>query len=161
MKKWIGYTLTLAMIPILSFGGFGGQDVGKLSPVQVVLVRNSEQVVLLTDTKEQGTGEDVTSAVINMKQTSAAEVFLDTADYLLLGKESGPWVGELKPYLKGKVLACAMEEKTDLKMVTAYLAAHKPEYTIEEAYEGKPVERLSVAGGRYRLEKPEKSKNST
>ena len=49
MRKWIGYTLALAMIPILSFGGFGGQDVGKLSPVQVVLVRNSEQVVLLTE----------------------------------------------------------------------------------------------------------------
>ena len=129
--------------------------------VETVLLRlEGNTVVLETDTGHYGIGTGVQEAIVDMKETAEGVLFLDTADYLLLGKESGPWVGELKPYLKGKVLACAMEEKADLKRVTAYLAAHKPEYTIEEAYEGKPVERLSVAGGRYRLEKPEKSKNS-
>ena len=158
MKRLFGYLLVTVLA--LSVPEYSS-DVGKLIPVETVLLRlEGNTVVLETDTGHYGIGTGVREAIVDMKETAEGVLFLDTADYLLLGKESGPWVGELKPYLKGKVLACAMEEKADLKMVTAYLAAHKPEYTIEEAYEGKPVERLSVAGGRYRLEKPEKSKNS-
>ena len=158
MKRLFGYLLVTVLA--LSVPEYSS-DVGNLIPVETVLLRlEGNTVVLETDTGHYGIGTGVQEAIVDMKETAEGVLFLDTADYLLLGKESGPWVGELKPYLKGKVLACAMEEKADLKMVTAYLAAHKPEYTIEEAYEGKPVERLSVAGGRYRLEKPEKSKNS-
>ena len=153
MKKWIGYTLTLAMIPILSFGGFGGQDVGKLSPVQVVLVRNSEQVVLLTDTKEQGTGEDVTSAVMNMKQTSAAEVFLDTADYLLIEPGAQVWITQLQKYLRPSCNVCYVTGGADLEQAGLFLQLHEPSLTLADYEAGDHnLSCLSIKEGRMQLE---------
>ena len=153
MKKWIGYTLTLAMIPILSFGGFGGQDVGKLSPVQVVLVRNSEQVVLLTDTKEQGTGEDVVSAVINMKQTSAAEVFLDTADYLLIEPGAQVWITQLQKYLRPSCNVCYVTGGADLERAGLFLQLHEPSLTLADYEAGDHnLSCLSIKEGRMQLE---------
>ena len=153
MRKWIGYTLILAMIPILSFGGFGGQDVGKLSPVQVVLVRNSEQVVLLTDTKEQGTGEDVASAVINMKQTSAAEVFLDTADYLLIEPGAQVWITQLQEYLRPSCNICYVTGDADPEQAGLFLQLHEPSLTLADYEAGDHnLSCLSIKEGRMQLE---------
>ena len=153
MRKWIGYTLTLAMIPILSFGGFGGQDVGKLSPVQVVLVRNSEQVVLLTDTKEQGTGEDVASAVMNMKQTSSSEVFLDTADYLLIEPGAQVWITQLHEYLRPSCNVCYVTGRADLEQAGLFLQLHEPSLTLADYEAGDHnLSCLSIKEGRMQLE---------
>lgn len=153
MKKWIGYTLTFVMIPILSFGGFGGQDVGKLSPVQVVLVRNSEQVMLLTDTKEQGIGEDVTSAVMNMKQTSSSEVFLDTADYLLIEPSAQVWITQLQEYLRPSCNVCYVTGGADLEQAGLFLQLHEPSLTLADYAAGNHrLERLTINEGRMQLE---------
>ena len=153
MKKWIGYTLILAMIPILSFGGLGGQDVGKLSPAQVVLVRNSEQVVLLTDTKEQGTGEDVASAVMNMKQTSSSEVFLDTADYLLIEPGAQVWITQLQEYLRPSCNICYVTGDADPEQAGRFLQLHEPSLTLADYAAGnRCLQCLSIKEGRMQLE---------
>ena len=83
MKKWLFYVLVLAGIPVLSFGGFGGEDVGKLSPVQVIAVLSEEeQVQLLTDTGELGMGKDVRQAIISNDKNRINTCFLPIVRFL-------------------------------------------------------------------------------
>ena len=155
MRKWISYLLLLAAIPVLSFGGFGGEDVGKLSPAQVVLLRHGDHVMLLTDTKELGIGEDVAKAVMNMKQTSPSEVFLDTAEYLLVEPGAEEWLPQLQEYLRPSCNVCYATGDVDLEQAGRFLQRHEPQLTLtdyEAGDHGLPF--LTVKEGRMKLERP-------
>lgn len=131
MKKWIHCALILAVIPILSFGGLGGEDVGKLRPVQVVEIRNRNNGVLLrTDTQDLGVGADVIQALQDMKETSPARVFLDTADYLLIEPGAEIWLSQLQAYLRPSCCLCYIAGDVDLSEAGQYLQLHEPKLTL-------------------------------
>ena len=155
MKKWISYVLILAAIPALSFGGFGGKDVGKLSPVQVVLLSQKDHVTLLTDTKELGIGENVTKAIRNMKEVSQHEVFLDTADYLLVEPGTEKWIPQLQEYLRPSCNVCYVTGDADPKQAGQFLQLHEPMFTLTDYEAGdRGLPCLSVKEGRMKLEQP-------
>lgn len=153
MKKWIRYLLILAAIPMMSFGGFGGEDVGRLSPAQVVLLRQRDQVMLRTDTKELGIGEDVEKAIRNMKDTSQHRIFLDTADYLLIEPGAEMWIDQLQEYLRPSCNICYIVGEVDPEQAGQFLQRHKPMLTLTEYKAGNHrLPCLTVEKGRMQLE---------
>lgn len=138
MKKWLHWVLLLAVIPILSFGGLGGEDVGKLRPVQVVEIRKRNNgVQLQTDTQDLGVGADVIQAVKYMKDISPARVFLDTADYLLIEPGAEIWLSQLQEYLRPSCCLCYITGEVDLYEAGQYLQLHAPKLTLTHYEAGK------------------------
>ena len=86
MRRLLLYILILSG---LTYAPVKRADVGKLAPVEVVMLdSNGFSVVLTTDVGEYGEGESVDLALKKKKKSSKSYVYLDTARYLLV-TESG------------------------------------------------------------------------
>ena len=100
-------------------------DIGKLRPVQVVSVyKENNWVVMETDTEDKGYGGTVTQALKNLKDTSNGIIYLDTAEYLLLTKDTENMAEELRQVLKDKVRLCMAAKDIDLAEASQYLSIH-------------------------------------
>ena len=121
------------------------QDVAKLRPVEVIYIsRQNDTVLIQTDTDDLGVGTDIISALQNMEQTSPAVIYLDTAQYLVLGPDGEEPVQQLRGILKDGVRMCKTEESIPLQDVAAYLPVHGnlPRFSQWQAGESLPVLRL-------------------
>jgi hypothetical protein len=129
MKRGILY---LAVLSIMLLSPMGRTDIGKLRPVETVMLYEAHgQVVLETDTEDRGSGATVALALRDMKENSSGVIYMDTADYLLLGEGAESWVPELRGLLKGKVEVCMAEKEVDIRLAGSFLSVHKPKLTIE------------------------------
>ena len=100
-------------------------DVGQMQPVEVIYIcKDADAVVLKTDTGDVGVGVDAETALTDMKQTSAGVIYLDTAQYLVIGPGAQEDAMALKSVLRGSVQLCLAEENMDLKQLAKYLPAH-------------------------------------
>lgn len=156
MKKWLFYVMALAAIPVLSFGGLGGEDVGKLRPVQVVMVSaQNDELHLMTDTEDAGVGIDAHQAVSEMNQSASAKVFLDTADYLLLESGTEAWLPQLRDYLRPSCSLCYVAGEVNLEQAGKYLQLHEPEITLTQYEAGeRRLPYLLSEEGRLKLVQP-------
>ena len=128
MKKW---GILLAGLLWLGTGQTAGTDVAKLRPVEVVLVRRWEgQVIIQTDTNDCGVGPDLSAAVEDLHRTTPAEIFLETADYLLIGDDAEPLLGELMAYLRPACQVCTVASPAELEGVAQFLQQHPPLVTL-------------------------------
>lgn len=133
MKKWLFCALVLAAIPALSFGGLGGEDVGKLNPVQLIALSEERGgVQLQTDTGDLGTGETVRQAVSDMNESAPAKVFLDTADYLLVEPGAELWLPQLQEYLRPSCNICYVTGEVDFAQAVTFLQRHEPKLTLTQ-----------------------------
>ena len=153
MKKWLGYALALAAVPLLSLGGFGGRDVGKLQPVQVVLLETvGGKLQLHTDAGTFGRGEDLAKALEDLHKTAEGWVDLDTAEYLLLGEGTEGWLSELQEDLRPSCCLCAVAGQIDLTKVGVFLQQHPPKQTLARYRTGEQkLPRLISEEGRLKL----------
>ena len=100
-------------------------DIEKLRPVQIVSVyKQSDWTVIETDTGDKGIGGTARQALQNMKDTSNGVIYLDTAEYLLVTKETEEATRELMAELKPSVRMCMTTGVEDLKQAVLYLKAH-------------------------------------
>lgn len=153
MKKWLVYAVALAAVPVLSFGGFGGRDVGKLQPVQAVMVQlENGSLRILTDTEATGRGEDVQKAIEDMNRTADAWVYLDTADYLLLSEGTQDYLPQLREYLRPSCCLCAVAGEIDMSKVGTFLELHQPKQSLTRYEAGeKKLPLLISEEGRMKL----------
>ena len=127
-------------------------DLGKLHPVELIKAhRENGDVVLETDTGAKGKGKDIASAIQNLKDTTAGIVFLDTADYLLIGKEEDDLIMELKGYLKRKTRVCYAPQTVDPEETTGFVTVHTPKMEIGRWKMGDKVGKLEYYDGRLCL----------
>lgn len=130
MKQWIVFLAAAILVAALPTQGM---DVAKLQPVELIYVyMENNQITLRTDTGDLGQGMDLNAAMKNLKQTTAAEVFLDTADYLVVTEETKQLLPELAQVLKGKCRVCRGDKLSDLEQTAAYLSAHKSEVRLKD-----------------------------
>lgn len=130
MKKWI---VLLLAIPILSFGSLGGEDVGKLDPIQGLMITQENGMMhILTDSGQKGSGTDGASAVEALMRTSSSKVFLDTAEYLLLTPETEQWLPQLKAYLRPSCRICYVLGTVDLQEAVKYLQLHQQSVSLTQ-----------------------------
>ena len=100
-------------------------DIAKLRPVQAFAMYLEENdVVLETDTGDLGKGENVLRALEDLKEKTAAVVYLDTADFLLVAENAVSRVGELAQHIKQSVKVCVCEAAGRVKEAAQYLEVH-------------------------------------
>ena len=142
MKTWVAALLAAAAV-ILPRLGSPGTELGMLEPVELVqVVCRGTTVELRTDTGDSGTGETLARAVEDLKARSSREVFLETADFLLLWGEAEP--EELAEFFRPACSVCLGEPDTDLRKAAAYLRRHSPDRTLGEWQAGLPREQKLI-----------------
>lgn len=127
-------------------------DVAMLRPIEVIYVNeDSGNVILQTDTDDVGIGTTAMRALENMKQTSPAVIYLDTARYLLIGPEGENAAKQLQGILKESVQVCKTEASIRLKDVAAYLPAHGELPKYSQWKSGDIVPELKQQNGRIKI----------
>ena len=147
--RWLLYSVVLGtalMVPLEK------NNVGNLQPMEAVYLKlEGEQVVIRTDTGDQGAGETMTDAVKDLHNTAPGIVYMDTADYLIVNENAKGIIEDAAQYLKPSVRMCMTKEDVDLMYAAKYLNAHKPNVKLcdEENYQN--IERLSVENNYLKL----------
>lgn len=96
--------LYLIILALLFLAPVKRLDVAKLEPVQTVAVDvDGGMVILETDTKNKGQGEDVVSAIADLEEKTPGVIYLDTAQYLLVTERAAAYVKELEKFLNPSV----------------------------------------------------------
>lgn len=151
MKRW-GYLLLVVLAAAMPGGRTGaGTDVAKLHPVEVVSVACTEGMIRVqTDTGDTGVGTSLRSAIEDLHRTASAEVFLETAEYLLIDREE--MLVELMDYLRPSCSVCILQGEVQLEYVASYLQLHRPTATLRKYRAGmKGLQILRVTEGRMEL----------
>ena len=116
---YIGILVLLLAAPVES------ADIGKLLPVQVISIRKENGwVVLETDTEDIGMGGNAVQALRNLKDTASGIIYLDTAEYLLLTKDTQEDVEQLRSELKPDLRLCMCNKPVDLAETAKFLSVH-------------------------------------
>lgn len=117
--------LYLVILGLLFFVPLERVDIAKLLPVEAVAVYvENGEVVLETDTQDQGRGTDAADALQKLKDTTPAVVYLDTAEFLLVSKDAVGYVEQLRNFLKPSVKVCICEASGRVKEAVKYLEVH-------------------------------------
>jgi len=127
-------------------------DVAQLRPIEVIYIyKDADMVILKTDTDDVGIGTNVETALEDMKLTSPAVIYLDTAQYLLIGEGAQEEAKQLKGILKNTVQLCIATTDIDMKEAAQYLPVHGdlPEFRDWEAGEELPV--LTLQNDRIKI----------
>lgn len=138
MKRWLAYgAILLAVVLLVKDEDRPGMDVAKLEPARIISVEEKMGGVLLqTDMGHSGWGRDLNTAISDMESTAAGQVFLDTAEYLLVSPGAVRWMPELSEMLRRSCQICLVDNAPGLKMAAEYLSAHKPGYTLGDWQKG-------------------------
>lgn len=157
MKRWLIYgMLVLAVVLLMNNENRLGTDIGKLEPARVLLVEDTlGGVAVRTDMGQFGLGEDLSAALRNMEQTASGQVFLDTAEFLLIGPGTAKWLPELTRILRPSCQLCLAEGVVDLEAAAEFLAIHKPSFTLGDWKKGRTgIGVLLIIEERMYLAKP-------
>lgn len=120
--RWILYVAILAS---LFAAPLERADVAKLLPIRGVCVYIEDgNVVLETDTENLGRGVSVAEALDDLKRTTPAIVYLDTAEYLLVSPNAEECIGQLQNILKPSVKVCVCDASGRVLYTVKYLDAH-------------------------------------
>lgn len=150
MKRVIVY---IALLIAALFAQPSGTDIGQLQPVEVVMVdRKWGEVIIRTDTGDIGRGRTFDSALRNLKDTTSGAIYLDTAGYLLVTRGAVNLLGELSTVLKTSVRVCCADGELDLAETAAFLAAHRPQYTLKTYEDYHKLDEIQTKYGRMILQ---------
>lgn len=151
MKK-----LLLAAAVLLAFAALPspGTELGQLHPVSVLLVdREERQVTVRTDTGQLGTGETLTAALRELRETTPGHIFLDTAAYLVLQGQAKSLLPELQQLLRPGVRVCTADDPTDAEQLADFLKTHSPNVRLSDIAPETPLQNIHSMEGRLILEK--------
>lgn len=149
MKKWLMGILALVAV-ILPKLGTPATDIGKLEPVSVVqIIAEDTGIELYTDTGAMGQGRDLATAVADLKESAPKEVFLDTADFVLLWGNMDREQETIQNLFRPACGVCRAAPGIDLSEAAAYLKQHPPQCTLSELRTGQQEhQRLIITEGR-------------
>ena len=137
MKKWLLYAFALVVVAALGYMPFSGSDVADLQPVELIYVKTVENgIEVRTDTGDLGRGEILGQAFADLKATAVGEVFLDTADFLLIHQNDEALLQELTGILRPACNVCVIKEEIDMKAAAAYLRTGKTNVTLQQIRTG-------------------------
>ena len=148
MKKWM-----LALAALMWFAPVKGTDVGKLLPVELVSLRKDGEALLVqTDTGDIGIGDTLDAAMRDLKRGAPGEIFLETADYLVLSANSREvWAG-LADYFRPGTLVFLMEEPVDPGKTAQYLRPRQAGIPLNEVEQAARLPMIRTEEGRVELE---------
>ena len=123
--------LYIAILATMLFAPVDRLDIAKLEPVEAVAVYMEEgQITLQTDGENIGKGATAQEALADLKENALAVIYLDTADYLLIGEGAENAANDLRQYLRDSV-QIGKYNGGNVKEAAKYLDVHgnaeKPE----------------------------------
>ena len=119
MNKWLWALLALGA---LLWNPAEPRDVGKLIPVELVqLSRDWDGVTVRTDTGNRGWGENLEEAMEDLKRKASGEIFLETAEYVLLTGDMLESIPALLGYFRPGTQVYEAPVLEDLEDAAAYL----------------------------------------
>lgn len=128
-------------------------DLGKLQPVETISIyMENGQTVVEVDTGAIGKGETLTAALEDMKQSTSGVIYLDTADYVLVRRETEGLIPEIREYLKGAAKICRAHGSVKVEEAASYLSVHRPDATLKNWKAGDILPFLRVSDGRVYLD---------
>lgn len=150
MRNWI-YMLLLAATAL--FFPSRGTEVGNLIPVELIALRMENGVVVASaDTGDSGKGKDIDEAMEDLRAGAAGEIFLDTADYLLLSAAFRGSREQLERWFRPGTLVYAAEDQVDPEKAAAYLQSRTGGLALNQLENAVPLETLIPSGGGVKLE---------
>ena len=130
MKKWLLPMATLAAVAIFSRLPHPARDIADLKPVRAVYIHMEGRTLHIeTDTGDSGAGGDLTEACADLRSKADGEIFLDTAEFLILDPEV-PITGEIFDLLRPDCRVIFTDASPDLEKAAAYLSQHPPKLTL-------------------------------
>ena len=97
MKKWLIPAAVLAAVAIFSRLPHPARDIADLKPVRAIYIHMEGRTLHIeTDTGDSGAGGDLSEAHEALRAEADGEIFLDTAEFLILDPEV-PITGEIFP----------------------------------------------------------------
>ena len=123
--------LYIIILASLFFAPVDRLDIAKLEPVEAVAVYMEEgRVTLQTDGEDMGRGDTAQEALADLKENALAVIYLDTADYLLIGDGTEEVAKDLRQYLRESVQTGKYNGgnvKEEAKYLDVHGDAEKPE----------------------------------
>lgn len=118
--------LYVVILAALFFVPLQRVEIANLEPIQAVwMYRENGNIVLETDTEDEGSGVTVADALADMKNNSSGIVYLDTAQYLFVSETAKEEIYAIQPYLKNSVQLCIWNGQGELKSAVEYADSHK------------------------------------
>ena len=150
MKRWIGLLLGFAAAMLIAPSE--DLDIASLQPVELLYIYMENGIVTVeTDTGDFGTGKDLQDAMEDMKATTPGEIFLETAQYLLVGENGEDFLPELKQILRPAAQVIQMRGAPDVQAAVKFLSVHKSSLTLKDWQTGTELPKLTIKEGRYYL----------
>ena len=130
MKKWLIPAAVLAAVAVFSRLPHPARDIADLKPVRAVYIHmEGRNFHVQTDTGDSGIGHDLTEACLDLRAEADGEIFLGTAEFLILDPEV-PITGEIFDLLRPDCRVTFADKPPDLKKAAAYLSQHQPKLTL-------------------------------
>lgn len=133
MRRWMIYVAVVAAALILKPKDI--KDVGELLPVELLYIsREAGSIRAETDTGTFGTGRNLEEALKDLKETAPGEIFLETADYLIVTDRTVNLLPRLTEVLRPSTEVCV--GKNADAQAAAFLKAHPSEVTLKDIRAG-------------------------
>ena len=132
MKKWLVFAAAVTAVAILSRRPHPARDVARLEPVQAVYIYQKNGTLCIeTDTGAAGSGNTLTEAAEDLKASASGEIFLDTAEFLLIDPEV-TITADFHTLLRPTCGVTFTHATPDLQAAADYLTIHQPSVTLLE-----------------------------
>ena len=132
MKKWLIFLAVLTAVAILSRRPHPARDVARLEPVQAVYIYQKNGTLCIeTDNGAAGSGKTLTEAAADLKASASGEIFLDTAEFLLIDPEV-TITTDFHTLLRPTCGVTFTHATPDLQAAADYLTIHQPFVTLLE-----------------------------
>ncbi len=139
MKRLAALAAVFAVF-LLAGGVQDRRDVGQLEPIGLLqLTETAEGVTVQADTGAAGSGATVGQALSAMQARTAAVIFLETAETVLIPPGKTVWIGELAELLHPSCAVCIAETPVPTEEAAAYLRAHPIRPTLGDCMAGETV----------------------
>ena len=153
MKKMLLWVLAIIAVCYADMLPFIGTDVAKLHPIEVLIVKcENGMFSVSTDSGLTGSGTDVPQALSDLKLAAPGEVFMETANYVLLTLECTDVIDALFAYIRPACQIYFLEGEGKMTDVAKYLESHPSDATLLACRRGETrIPKLIVQEGGYRL----------
>ncbi len=153
MRKTVLCFLAIAIVSITGYLPFRGTDVSKLKPVEVLVLQSKDGLYSISgEDGIIGYGKDMQQALLDLRSTASGEVFLETANYLLVSENCMACIGELSAFLRPACQLYQLEGEGVLKSIAKYLESHPSNVTLlSYRQNASEIPRLIIQGEVYRV----------
>ncbi len=135
-KDYLCGLLAVLALGLLSRLPHPARDISKLDPVQTIALSMEQgQLRIETDTGDVGLGADLPAAAEAMKQNADREIYLETAEFLVLTPDV-PVTEDFFALLRPSAKVSYMAQTPELSELTPYLEQHPPRLTLNRLRAG-------------------------